>query len=163
MSDPSKTAVLERDTAAAPHIETLQEARGAAFPAGRMLISSPLELASVIERIPKGRVLRQADLRASVAKSHRADYACPVTTGLFVRILADATEEERGHGGTIMPYWRVVGDDGDLNELFPGGSSSQAKRLEKEGIGVFRLGHHLCIGDLEGAAWKAPPFGKKGR
>ena len=33
----------------------------------------------------------------------------------------------------ITPYWRVLKDDGRLNEKFPGGVEAQAARLEEEG------------------------------
>jgi len=59
---------------------------------------------------------------------------CPLTTGIFVRIVAEAAEEERRDGKKqVTPYWRVIRDDGSLNEKFPGGVAAQARRLKEEG------------------------------
>ena len=55
---------------------------------------------------------------------------CPITTGIFVRIAAEAAEEQLEQGiERVTPYWRVVRDDGSLIARFPGG----AARLRAEG------------------------------
>jgi alkylated DNA nucleotide flippase Atl1 len=60
---------------------------------------------------------------------------CPLTTGIFLRIIAEAAEEfARAGGETVAPYWRVVRDDGAMIEKFPGGAKAQARRLAAEGI-----------------------------
>ena len=47
---------------------------------------------------------------------------------------AEAAEEDRGAGKKqVTPYWRVVRDDGGMNEKFPGGPTAQAARLKAEG------------------------------
>ena len=124
------------------------------------MISSPREILAVIERIPDRRVLTMGDLRQSLAKSHRADYTCPLTTGIFVRVIAEAADEERARGKAPPPWWRVVRDDGALIEKFPGGVERQATLLETDGVVLFRL-RQIRIADLDGARWKAPPLGKR--
>lgn len=57
----------------------------------------------------------------------------PMTTGIFLRIIAEAAEEERPMKSEITPYWRVLKSDGSINVKFPGGIESQIKFLEKEG------------------------------
>lgn len=60
--------------------------------------------------------------------------ACPLCTGIFVRIAAEAAEEDRRAGRKrITPYWRVIRDDGSLNEKCPGGPAAQAVKLRMEG------------------------------
>jgi alkylated DNA nucleotide flippase Atl1 len=57
-----------------------------------------------------------------------------LTTGIFIRIAAEAAEEDARKGKTrITPYWRVVKDDGSLNPKFPGGVKRQAEKLRAEG------------------------------
>ena len=69
-----------------------------------------------------------------MAKDFEADSTCPLTTGIFVRIAAEAAEEDLQMGKSeITPYWRVIRDDGSLNDKLPGGVSAQAAHLEKEG------------------------------
>ena len=61
------------------------------------------------------------------------DVTCPLVTGIFLRIVAEATEEDRMAGKSeSTPYWRVVGEDGRLNQKFPGGMERQAERLRAE-------------------------------
>lgn len=153
-------AIAKRNDTPPPRVEVLTKAKGPNFPAGRMLISSPLEIAAVVERIPKGRVLAMSDLRTSLAKSHKADYTCPLTTGIFLRIVAEAAEAERPLGKPVTPYWRVVRDDGSLLEKLPGGPTAQADRLTREGVNLLRFRSKPVVADMEGTAWPAPPFGK---
>jgi len=71
-----------------------------------------------------------------------ADSTCPMTLGIFLRIISEAAEEDRLNGKNmsraqsrerITPYWRVIKDDGSLNPKFAGGVESHAKLLRKEG------------------------------
>jgi alkylated DNA nucleotide flippase Atl1 len=60
-----------------------------------------------------------------------------MTTGIFIRIIAEAAEEDLREGKKqITPYWRVIKDDGSLNEKFPGGAEMQAERLRQEGHAI---------------------------
>jgi alkylated DNA nucleotide flippase Atl1 len=86
----------------------LTEPKGANYPPGRMLISSPQEIAEVVAGIPRGQVMSMSTLRRTLAERHDADYTCPLTTGIFLRVAAEASDEENG----ALPYWRVVRDDG---------------------------------------------------
>jgi 6-O-methylguanine DNA methyltransferase, DNA binding domain len=158
----AKTAVEKRDGAPAPHVEVLAASKGTQFPAGRMLIASPLEIQDAIRRIPEGRVLRISDLRSTLAVKFRADYTCPMTTGLFLRIVAEAANEERGKAGALVPYWRVVGDDGQLNSKFPGGEAAHAAKLEADGVDIFHLGRRRVVGNVEHYAWAPPPPKRRG-
>ena len=89
---------------------------------GSMLIPSPRQVEALIRAVPKGRLITVAAIRAILAAEHMAGIACPLTTGIFVRIAAEAAEEDARAGKTrITPYWRVVKDDGSLNPKFPGG------------------------------------------
>ena len=101
---------------------------------GTMLIPSPREVDALIRTVPEGTVVTVSNLRESLASKHGANVTCPLTTGIFVRIAAEAAEESARDGDTtITPYWRVVKDDGTLNPKFPGGVQRQAERLREEG------------------------------
>jgi len=104
------------------------------FGMGIMLIPAPIDVDSTIRRIPRGKLATQSEIRAKLARDSNAKLACPMTTGIFVRIAAEAAEEDRRNGRSrITPYWRVIRDDGSLNDRFPGGVKLQAAYLEKEG------------------------------
>jgi len=111
------------------------------FGRGKMLIPCPLDLEALIRKIPAGKVATQTQLREKLARAAGADVACPVTTGIFVRIVAEAAAEEARAGKSgITPYWRVVRDDGALMEKLPGGPAAQADHLEAEGHRIDRSG-----------------------
>ncbi len=84
---------------------------------GTMLIPRPLDVDALIRKVKKGKLVTQAEIRARLASDCKADVACPITTGIFVRIVAETAEEDRNKGkARITPYWRVVREDGSLNE-----------------------------------------------
>jgi len=104
------------------------------FGTGVMVIPSPREVDALIRTVRQGGVITIGKMREALARKHLADAACPLTTGIFVRIAAEAAaEEERAGKARVTPYWRVVKDDGSLNPKFPGGVEDQAKRLRAEG------------------------------
>jgi alkylated DNA nucleotide flippase Atl1 len=120
-----------------------------------MLIASPAEVLEVLKSIPRGSLLTLSTLRATLAAKHEADYACPMTTGIFLRIAAEAIEEhqrEKEDGlvsefsalfessEEMIPYWRVVRDDGELIDKLPGGIEAQADKLRAEGHVIMAKG-----------------------
>jgi len=101
---------------------------------GTMLIPKPLDVDALIRKTKKGQLITQAEIRSKLARDNRVDTACPITTGIFVRIASEAAQEDLQNGkNRITPYWRVVTSDGRLNEKFPGGARAQAARLREEG------------------------------
>jgi hypothetical protein len=101
---------------------------------GTMLIPKPLDVDALIRKVRKGRLVTASGLRAKLAADSGADHSCPFTTGMFVRIVAEAAEEDCQAGRKrITPYWRVVKEDGSLHDNFPGGPKAQAARLRQEG------------------------------
>jgi len=104
------------------------------FLVGKMLIPKPLDIDALIYRVPKGKLATVIQIREKLAKDAQANCCCPLTTGIFLRIVAEVAEEDLRSGKEkVTPYWRVVKADGSLNERFPGGVQAQATRLEKEG------------------------------
>jgi hypothetical protein len=104
------------------------------FGTGAMLIPSPGDVDAFIKTVRAGSVTTVSQIREFLAGKYSADVTCPMTTGIFVRIAAEAAEEEARAGKTkITPYWRVLKDDGSLNPKFPGGVERQAERLRAEG------------------------------
>jgi hypothetical protein len=87
-----------------------------------------------VRTIPRRKLVTVGQIRRHLAGPFQADSTCPLTTGIFLRILSEAAEEDRQAGKkTITPYWRVVKDDGSLNPKFPGGVEAHAERLRQEG------------------------------
>ena len=107
------------------------------FGKGTMLIPTPMLVDELIRKVPKGKLITVGELRRKLASNFATDVACPLTTGIFVRIAAEAAEEDRANGKQrVTPYWRVIKDDGSLNPKFPGGVALQTRQLRLEGLNV---------------------------
>jgi alkylated DNA nucleotide flippase Atl1 len=103
----------------------------------RMLIANPEIVCEKILTIPRGDVMTIKELRESLAADFDADYTCPLTTGIFLRIAAEAAEEMNVTGtDSEIPWWRVIPDDHILNTRLPGKAILQAKRLTNEGLKI---------------------------
>ncbi len=104
------------------------------FGTGKMLVPTPLLVDALIRKVAKGKLVTIGEIRERLAKDFKVDSTCPLTTGIFLRIAAETAEEDLRMGRQeITPYWRVIRDDGSLNEKFPGGVEVQAVHLEEEG------------------------------
>ena len=104
------------------------------FGKGRMVIPRPLDVDALIRRVPEGKLVTVLQLREELARRSKVETACPLCTGIFVRIAAEAAEEDRRSGQKVVtPYWRVLSSEGRLNPKFPGGADSQKKLLAREG------------------------------
>lgn len=101
---------------------------------GTMVIPRPLDVDGLIRRVGPGKLVTVLQLREELARRSRVDVACPLTTGIFIRIAAEAAEEDRRAGKkAVTPYWRVLSSEGGLNPKFPGGVAAQKRRLSSEG------------------------------
>jgi 6-O-methylguanine DNA methyltransferase, DNA binding domain len=101
---------------------------------GTMVIPRPLDVDHLIRKVRAGKLVTVLQLREELARRSKVDVACPLTTGIFIRIAAEAAEEDRRTGrSAITPFWRVISSEGSLNPKFPGGVAVQKRRLAGEG------------------------------
>ncbi len=116
------------------------------FGAGKMVIPAPSEVDALMRQVPKGRVTTINELRTALARKHCADFACPITTGIFAWIAAHAAEEARAQGAKrVTPYWRTLKTGGELNPRYPGGIAAMTKHLCTEGHTVTIKGKRSLI------------------
>lgn len=95
----------------APHVVTLEKAFAGVPVGARLFIASPLLLDRTIAALPRGSVQEVPALREQLARQHGADATCPVSTAIFLRIVAEAALERLGQGAAvsaITPFWRVI-------------------------------------------------------
>jgi hypothetical protein len=117
---------------------------------GIMVIAAPREVDGIMKQVPCGKVITINQIRAALAKRHEADFACPITTGIFAWIAANAAEEAVGAGQKrVTPYWRTLKSGGELNEKYPGGIAKLKQRLEDEGHTVVKKGKRYVVADFE--------------
>jgi hypothetical protein len=111
------------------------------FGRGTMLIPTPMLVDRLVRKVPKGKLITGSELRRKLAADFDTNTTCPLTTGIFLRIAAEAAEEDRANGKRrLTPYWRVIRDDGSLNPKYPGGVESQIRYLRAEGFTAVRRG-----------------------
>jgi hypothetical protein len=117
---------------------------------GIMVIPAPVEVDQLMKQVPKGRLVTITELRTALARKHKADFACPITTGIFSWIAAHAAAEALAEGSKkINPYWRTLKTGGELNPKYPGGVEAIAKALRAEGHKVQQKGKRFVVIDFE--------------
>jgi alkylated DNA nucleotide flippase Atl1 len=112
---------------------------------GLMVIPHPQEVIGIMRSIPYGKTLTLDEIRAKLAKNTNADIACPMTTGIFVSLAAQAYEE----GSDSVSYWRTLKRNGELNSKFPGGIEGHKEKLESEGHVIYAKGKRLFVKNRE--------------
>ena len=135
-----------------PRVERFDEEKGKNWPAGAYVIPAPLEVNAVMRKVAKGKLITINQIRQVLAKKHKADFGCPITTGIFSWIAANAADEMAREGKKrITPYWRTLKTGGILNEKYPGGLDNLKKKLKAEGHTVIRKGRskHFMVQDFE--------------
>ena len=101
---------------------------------GLMVIPAPREVDALMQKVPRGKLTTINVLRSALARQHKADFGCPITTGIFAWIAAHASEEAAAEGRKrVTPYWRTLKSGGELNPKYPGGVPGLKKLLSAEG------------------------------
>ena len=133
-----------------PRVVRINKKMSRTWGKGTCVIPAPREVDALMRQVSQGKLVTINDIRARLAKRHRATIACPITTGIFARIAAGAAEEaaERGEKNTT-PYWRTLKQGGVLNEKYPGGIEGQKRLLEREGHVVEQRGKRFVVVDYE--------------
>ncbi|MBP7223129.1 MAG: MGMT family protein [Sedimentibacter sp.] len=115
-----------------------------------VVIPAPIEVDEIMRKVAKGKLITINDIRTTLARNHSATIGCPITTGIFARIAAEAAAEAVAEGKKdITPYWRTLKAGGEINEKYPGGVEAQRKLLEEEGHKVIQKGKKYLVVDYE--------------
>jgi alkylated DNA nucleotide flippase Atl1 len=96
---------------------------------GTMLLPSPQTVAALLKTVPARKVITTDRLRQALAAQAGVRGACPVTTRRALQTLANDPKSN-------VPYWRVINQNGQLIDRFPGGAAAQAERLAAEGFEI---------------------------
>lgn len=88
----------------------------------KMLVATPQIVAKYISKIPKGTSMTRAEFRTKMAQEYKAYGSCPLSTAIFIRVVAEAMYEKYEQGTRIkdlVPFWRVVDVKGERKYSFP--------------------------------------------
>jgi len=88
-----------------------------------MLISTPKKITEYINSIPKNENRDLVRMRIDLAKKAKADKTCPVTTGIFTRIVAERSLELMTEGKEpLAPFGKVIDPKSPLAKKLSCGS-----------------------------------------
>jgi len=122
------------DSKGLPKVEKITDKMSKRWGTGTIIIPAPREVDEIMKQVPMGKLVTTNQIRVILAQRHGATIGCPLTTGIFAWIAANAAEEAAAEGERdITPYWRTLKSGGELNEKYPGGVEAQAAHLRKEG------------------------------
>jgi alkylated DNA nucleotide flippase Atl1 len=139
-----------RDNKNLPKIEKVTDKMSKKWGTGTVVIPAPIEVDALMKKVPKGKLITINEIRVALAKKHGATIGCPMTTGIFAWVAANAAEEERQKGKKdITPYWRVLKSGGVINEKYPGGAEAQKILLEREGHTIIRKGKKYTVANYK--------------
>ena len=139
-----------RDSKDLPRVEKITDKMSKRWGTGTVVIPAPMEVNEMMRRVPEGKLITINEIRTAVAKKHGAAIGCPMTTGIFAWIAANAAEEQRQRGEKdITPYWRTLKTGGVINPKYPGEVEAQKKLLEKEGHEIVQKGKKYVVVDFE--------------
>lgn len=133
-----------------PKVVPVTEKMSRRWGTGTVAIPAPIEIDRIMKTVRRGELITVNEIRQIVAMRHGATIGCPITTGIFAWIAANAAAEDEAEGKKrITPYWRTLKSGGELNPKYPGGIEAQKARLEAEGHTVIQKRKRFFVEDCE--------------
>ena len=102
-----------------------------------MLVPTPLIVDAYIRNIPEGIHTSLQQMRKDLAAEFHADYTCPITSGIFLRIAAENSFEEFQKGKSIdqiTPFWRMIDKKSPAAKKLTFGTDFVNEQRKKEGL-----------------------------
>jgi hypothetical protein len=134
-----KTWLEKLDNGREPKVVRLKKSFSGVPAGSDILVSTPREVEQFIRRIPAGRFVDPKELREKMAAKYSVAAACPVSTGIFLRIVGEAAWEEIQQGkdaSAVTPFWRVVAPGSSLEQKLSCGPAFVRRMQRREGIAV---------------------------
>ena len=100
-----------------------------------MLIPTPRMVDAYIRQIPRGKQVDPQTMRRDLAAENHAEVTCPLTTGIFIRIAAEAAWEQYQKGTPLKqltPFWRVINEKSPTAKKLSFGTEFLKKMREGE-------------------------------
>jgi len=133
-----------------PKVLPIDATKSKRWGSGTFVIPAPAEVDGLMKCVGPGKLTTIDEIRKALAQRHHATIACPLTTGIFAWIAANAAAEAQAHGAQeSTPFWRTLKSGGALNPKYPGGIAGLKERLEAEGHRVVHKGTRYCVEGFE--------------
>ena len=87
--------------------------------------------------MPKGKKVNTQTIRKDLALANNAEYTCPVTTGIFLRVVAEANYEKFQQKNSlkgVTPFWRAIEPNSSLAKKLSFGQEFLIEQRKKEKI-----------------------------
>ena len=137
MAKQIKTWREKLDNGKEPFVGVMNRAVSGVPAGGMMLIPTPRQVDDYIRAIPEGMSKTQQDMGAELAKAAGADVTCPMCTGIFVRISAEAAHEEMMAGKSMVtPFWRIIPPKANVRKKLTFGDAIVDEMRKAEGLSV---------------------------
>ncbi len=104
-----------------------------------MLVATPEIVDAYIRNIPEGTQTSLQQMRKDLAAEYNAQYCCPITAGIFLRIVAEAAYEEYSEGKAlkkITPFWRMIDGKAPVAKKLTFGMDFIKEQRTNEGLPV---------------------------
>ncbi|MFO1166996.1 MAG: hypothetical protein U1E19_02600 [Rhodoblastus sp.] len=134
MAGKPKKSWAEKVASGAPHQVKRLHVDIAGMKAGQMmLVPSARLIDAAIRAIPPGAFTDARGLRAQLAAAHGAEVCCPITTGILLRMVAEASLEAQARGTPdATPFWRVIDENAPIAGKLSCGRAFVARRRRDE-------------------------------
>ena len=88
-------------------------------PGQTMLVATPLIVDAYIRDIPHGETRTIPDMRDELAAREGCTGTCPMSTSIFVRMVAEAALEDIADGkqvSEVSPFWRMITSEDKMSK-----------------------------------------------
>ena len=120
-----------------------------------MYFAPPMAYDQVMKQVPSGKVVTVGEIRKYFGKKAGADFTDPITAGIFVSLVAWASQQRTSAETPLLADFKSQG--GELNPKYPGGVLAQKEKLEAEGQHVICRGRkhfRYYVADYAESLWK---------
>lgn len=103
----------------------------------KMLIATPEIIKNYLQQIPQGYSVSITQMRKDLAAEYNAEATCPLTAGIFLRIVAEASWEELQSGASeadVAPFWRMIDSKSPMAKKLSFGMDFINKQRAAEGL-----------------------------
>ncbi|MEM7329839.1 MAG: hypothetical protein AAF437_13935 [Pseudomonadota bacterium] len=109
MAKPTAREKLARDKSIKKVV--MDKAWAGMRPGQMMLVATPLMVDAYIREIPHGETKTIPEMRDDLATQESCAGTCPMSTSIFVRMVAEAALEDLADGknvSEVSPFWRMI-------------------------------------------------------